>query len=97
MSRNSKHMEIKVLYFASAREARGKREERVTLAEGATTETLIAALLELCPALTAVMRTAVLALNEQYLESSSDGDGGLAAAALKSGDEVAVIPPISGG
>jgi molybdopterin synthase catalytic subunit len=81
---------VKVLYFAAAREARGVREERVTLPPGSTTEELVKALELACPALKPVLRTSVLAINEVYLE-------GTAPQALKSGDEVAVIPPISGG
>ncbi len=80
-----------MLYFARSREVAGTAEEVVEL-EGsqATTAGLVAHLVAQRPALAGVLRTSVLALNQEYVETAE-------AVLLKAGDEVAVIPPLSGG
>lgn len=97
-------MTVNVLYFAASRDATGTPRETVALGGGgvcgkegaespstaATTDTLLAALVERHPALEAVLRSCVLALNQEYV---SRGEG----RALRDGDEVAVVPPLSGG
>ena len=83
---------VRVLYFAKAREAAGITEEEVHLAEELVTTTvqLIPHLIQLHPMLEGVFNSCVLALNQEYL---SQGES----VVLKHGDEVAVIPPLSGG
>lgn len=84
-------MRVKVLYFASAREDIGKREEEVTLSNNGTALTLGDLRKKLCemyPAAQAAISAITLARNLEY----SDDD-----AELHDGDEVALIPPISGG
>ena len=83
-------MKVKVLFFAGSREAVGKSEEVVELADGATTSTLVQQLLELHPGLTSVMKSCVLAVNQEYVQLLED-------IPLKQDDEVAIIPPLSGG
>lgn len=83
-------MLITVLYFAAAREAVGAGSEELQLEEGATTASLLEALLAAHPGLASVMRSCVFAVNQEYVPPQS-------AAPLKSGDEVAIIPPLSGG
>eukprot|EP00955_Chlamydomonas_euryale_P086497 364218-Chlamydomonas_euryale.AAC.17 len=83
-------MRVKVLYFASSREAAGVHEEAVELADGSGTADLLDTLKARHAALVSVLRSCVLALNEEYLEPDMS-------APLKEGDEVAVIPPLSGG
>ncbi|KAG6602849.1 Molybdopterin converting factor, subunit 1 [Phytophthora cinnamomi] len=85
-------MEVKVLYFASAREEIGLREERLRLpvdGKSATTlGSLRRALVDKYPHAAATIESITLARNLEYSEDD---------VALADGDEVALIPPISGG
>jgi molybdopterin synthase catalytic subunit len=83
---------VKVLYFARSRDVTGVGEEEVALPAGSRADTgaLLAALLARHPGLASVMHTCVLALNQEYLGAGED-------APLADGDEVAIIPPLSGG
>lgn len=84
-------MKVTVLLFAMARELVDSSSVELELPDGeATTKTLTAALVSEYPALSSVMRTAMLAVNRKYV----DGDEDLA---VSSKDEIAVIPPVSGG
>jgi molybdopterin synthase catalytic subunit len=83
-------VELRVLYFAKAREVVGKSEEAVTLAAPATAASLQAHLVATYPDLASVLRSCVFALNQEYVQME-------ASVPLKDGDEVAVIPPLSGG
>ncbi|EEH52787.1 molybdopterin synthase, small subunit CNX7 [Micromonas pusilla CCMP1545] len=81
---------IKVLYFARAREVTGGlADETHDLPDDEChTDALRLALVAKHPGLESVLRTAVFAVNQEY----SDGR-----VSLSERDEVAVIPPISGG
>lgn len=82
---------VRILYFAKAREVAETSEESVPLQpETATTTGLLARLVALHPGLRSVLESCVLALNQEYV---SQGE----VVQLKDGDEVAVIPPLSGG
>ena len=58
---------------------------------GATTANLQATILSAFPALAEIEDAIVLAVNQQYVDASAGEQ------LLAEGDEVAVIPPISGG
>ena len=79
-------MQVRLRYFASIREALGRREETLTVADAATVETVWQALVEQQPALR-VQRYRP-AVNQEYVGAD---------AILKDGDEVVFIPPVSGG
>ncbi|ETM01062.1 molybdopterin converting factor, subunit 1 [Phytophthora nicotianae] len=84
-------MEIKVLYFASAREEIGAREEKLSLPETdgvVTLASLRCLLMDKYPQAAATIESITLARNLEYSEDD---------VALQDGDEVALIPPISGG
>ncbi|KAF1779427.1 hypothetical protein JG687_00001944 [Phytophthora cactorum] len=86
-------MKIKVLYFASAREEIGLREEKLELPETddkgvITLASLRRLLMDKYPQATATIESITLARNLEYSEDD---------VALQDGDEVALIPPISGG
>ena len=85
---------IKVLFFASAREAAGDVSSTdLELDAGADTAVLRKRLAELYPKLAPMVLdedNLTLALNEEYVASGQ-------VLSLKSGDTVALIPPISGG
>jgi molybdopterin converting factor subunit 1 len=86
---------IKVLLFASAREAAGNVSQidlQITM-EQANTDDLRKILAELYPNLAATVldrESVTLALNEEYIPPGH-------VFSLKAGDTVALIPPISGG
>ena len=77
---------VTVLYFARAREATGGLVEETVDAEH--TDALRAVLVERHPELESVLQSSVLAVNQEYATAN---------VALRDRDEVAVIPPISGG
>ena len=81
---------IRVLYFARSREVAGTSEQLFELGEGSDTEALLKAIVLAHPALESVMKTCVFALNQEYVRPQEK-------AQLADGDEVAVIPPLSGG
>ncbi|TYZ62811.1 hypothetical protein PybrP1_010944 [[Pythium] brassicae (nom. inval.)] len=89
------NMRVKVLFFASAREAVGKREEEVDVevagGHGGAVVTLAQLRETLCamyPAARDSIAAITLALNLEYATDDAE---------LHDGDEVALIPPISGG
>lgn len=82
--------DISVLFFARGRELAGLSETHVDLQDAPNTAQLIKHLLEKFPRLTEIMATTVLSLNQEYLDPSQ-------VVPLKGGDEVGVIPPVSGG
>lgn len=81
-------MEIRVKFFATARDAAGVEACWLTLAAPARGRDAKAALVTRYPRLRGVIDTARLALNQEY--QSWD-------ARLGDGDEVVLIPPVSGG
>lgn len=82
---------VKVLFFASCREMAGTKEMSLFLpGDRSTTSELREAIARKLPGLKPVAATVTLALNQEYLDPEQN-------AALKDGDEVAFIPPISGG
>ncbi len=83
-------MQIKVLYFAKSREVTGISEQVLDLPDGADTADLLQCIISCHPALESVMKTCVFALNQEYVRPQEREK-------LKDGDEVAVIPPLSGG
>jgi molybdopterin converting factor subunit 1 len=86
---------IKVLFFASAREAAGdiSSADMEVPCDSADTAALRKKLAETYPALSKMVldeENVTLALNEEYVTAGQ-------VLPLKTGDTVALIPPISGG
>ena len=81
-------MNIKVRFFAIARQTVGQREVEVELKGGSTARDLWDALLRRLPRLSPMSGSMKLAVNRDYVGPE---------AVLHDGDEVAVIPPVSGG
>lgn len=86
---------IRVLFFASAREAAGdiSKTSLELSADEANTKSLRQKLATLYPALADMVQdeeNLTLALNEEYVTSGQ-------VLPLKDGDTIALIPPISGG
>ena len=80
-------MKINVLAFGIAREILGGPQRQITLPEGAIVADLRRLLETEAPGLKR-LRSGAVAVNSEYAES---------ALALQPGDEIAVIPPVSGG
>ena len=81
-------LRIKVRLFAMQRETAGTRELRLEMPLGATVEDAWAAVVEVVPALAPGRRSLRFAVNGDY--SAPDRQ-------LADGDEIACIPPVSGG
>lgn len=81
-------MRLTVKLFAVLHEVAGVRETAVELPHGATVRDLARALWERYPGLREHARTTVYAVNAEYVPDSHP---------LRDGDEVALIPPVSGG
>ncbi len=81
-------MEISVLYFAMIREITGRSEECLEMRDGSTAADLIAFLSERYPKLTRHNTTLALASSDRIVERNEP---------LSPGDEIALIPPVSGG
>ncbi|HEV2812635.1 MAG TPA: molybdenum cofactor biosynthesis protein MoaE [Solirubrobacteraceae bacterium] len=76
-------MEVRIRLFAQLRERAGRSEVEVELPEGALVRDAIAALGDVAAGLPVVM-----AINREYADEG---------APLSAGDELALIPPVSGG
>ncbi|MFH0847682.1 MAG: molybdopterin converting factor subunit 1 [Chloroflexota bacterium] len=79
-------MKVKVRFFAASREIVGKGQMELELPEGEAVSALLKRLESDFPAL--LTMPVMVAVNAEYVEKSHR---------LKSGDEVALIPPVSGG
>ena len=80
-------MKIRILFFASLRERAGRKSIEHDIAAGTTAADLLEELRRDLPAMAAAGRIS-LAVNEEYCEPSQE---------LRDGDEIALIPPVSGG
>ncbi len=74
--------------FAQQREQAGWTEREVEIADGSKVADLIAALGRDYPPIAAAARLLAAAVNAEYVEPDT---------VLRAGDEVALIPPVSGG
>ncbi len=81
-------MRVRVELFAGLREVIGRREIEVDLPEGASVGDLREGLARDFPKLTPFLPSLVCAVNQEYRSREY---------LLQDGDEVALIPPISGG
>lgn len=81
-------MKVRVLLFAACREILGASAIDVELAPGARVRDALAALIEREPRLERFVASARYARNDAFVDATE---------ALMDGDDVAVIPPVSGG
>lgn len=81
-------MKIRVRYFAIIRETLGRAEETRQVPEGTTAGSLFDALVDEEPRLARMRASTLVMVNEAYVR----GDR-----VLEDGDDVALIPPVSGG
>lgn len=81
-------MQIKVLYFASFREAVGVSSEILEVKEGSSLQALVEQLLSKHPKLKELWAFSIVTINKKYVNDETT---------LKNGDEIGILPPISGG
>ncbi len=81
-------MELTVRLFATLKAQAGAGEVTVEVPEGAQVADLLRALSTAYPALAAALPAALVAVNREYADLSQP---------LRSDDEIALFPPVSGG
>ena len=79
---------VRVLFFGQLRELTGSAEMEWELPEGSTSKQLFGALTVAYPKLAAMRGSIVMARNAEFLHEPAE---------LSEGDEVALLPPVSGG
>ena len=88
MSTAAPAIRIRVLFFGRLKEMVGHAEESVEFADGAPIEDLFASLEARYPSLARFRSSLVASRNQEFAAWSTP---------LRSGDEVAFLPPVSGG
>ena len=81
-------MNIRTLFFATCREITGARETTLDLADGASVADLIETICGEHPAFRSMEASLMVSVNQSYVDRDQK---------LMEGDEVAFIPPVSGG
>jgi MoaE-MoaD fusion protein len=81
-------MRVRVLFFGRLKEIAGRAEDSVEMSEGARVDDLFARYGNKFPELARFRPSVAAAINQQYAEWN---------AVLTAGDEVAFLPPVSGG
>ena len=79
---------VSVRLFAGAAEATGVRMHRMTIEDGDMVDQLFGRMADEFPVLAAMKASLKFAVNQEFVEMDHS---------LSDGDEVAVIPPVSGG
>ena len=77
-----------IVKFSTYREVVGAKELKVRLSDGATVSALLDSIYAKAPRLKGFQDTMLLAVNHEFAEP---------AAVLREGDEIALMPPVSGG
>ena len=81
-------MQIRVLFFGILKDLVGRSSETLDLPEGSRLEAVLAHYVSQAPRLEALLPSLAVSINQEY---SSPGQS------LRSGDEVGLLPPVSGG
>jgi molybdopterin synthase catalytic subunit len=81
-------MRVRVLFFGVLKDLAGKAADDIDMAEGASVRDVIARYESAIPRLKGSLSSIALAVNREYAGPD---------ARLKAGDEVALLPPVSGG
>jgi molybdopterin synthase catalytic subunit len=81
-------MRVRVLFFGSLKDVVGKTDEEVELPQGSCARDVLAHYQSQFPQLSASLPSLAIAVNQQYSRPDTK---------LGAGDEVALLPPVSGG
>jgi len=81
-------MRVRVLFFGGLKDLAGKSSDLLELPEGALVRDVLAHYLAEVPRMKELVASLAVAVNQEYAGSETG---------LKSGDEVALLPPVSGG
>src|SRR5450432_1522130 len=81
-------MRVRVLFFGMLKDAAGKSSDEIEIEDGASVRDLLAHCEARIPRLKEAMGSLAVAVNRQYAGPDTK---------LKAGDEVALLPPVSGG
>lgn len=81
-------MNVRVLYFASARELASKSAENLSLSEGASVGDLSKEVQRVHPPLKTLKNSMKFSVNLTVVDADT---------ILKEGDEVGILPPVAGG
>ncbi len=81
-------MQIRVLFFGVLKDLLGRSSETLELPEGARLQAVLSHYARQAPRFEAILPSLALSVNQEY--SGAD-------CALRTGDEVALLPPVSGG
>jgi molybdopterin converting factor subunit 1 len=87
-SNASASIRVKVLFFGRLKEVAGGAEESVELTPGSRIEELFATLVARRPEFASYRRSVVASRNQEFAAWATP---------LDSGDEIAFLPPVSGG
>ena len=79
---------IKILYFAFIKELTGVRTDTMKLPDGSTINNLLTNILDIYPQINNLLKTIKVSVNYKVVDKNT---------ILKDGDEVALLPPVSGG
>ena len=85
---DSKPISVRVLFFGAARDAAGREQLELSLSSPANVASAFAQLLADYPALARFGSSLLLAVNQEYALPDRE---------ISDGDELAVLPPVSGG
>jgi molybdopterin converting factor subunit 1 len=81
-------MQIRVLFFGMLKDLTGRSTDSLDLPEHATLQDLLAHYQQHIPRMNQIAASLAMSINQEYAPPNSP---------LKSGDEVALLPPVSGG
>ncbi len=82
-------MLVRLLFFARARELAGSGETQLEVSAGSSAAEVLNIVLQKWPALQEIAGRCVMAVNQEYLEDTT--------MKINEGDEIALLPPVSGG
>lgn len=86
--RTTDSITVRVKFFAAPREALDRRQVTLDLPSGSTVRALLVRLTKRYPPLEPYLPTLSVAVNRAYADKDTE---------LHNGDEVACLPPVSGG
>ncbi len=81
-------MKVKLLLFASLKDIAGRRDLEMELDDGSTLQQVTEKLASLYPEIGRMQNSVRIAINQEFADENI---------ALNNGDEIAFLPPMSGG